>query len=110
MNASLNQLRDLPPDTLMYCGHEYTAANLRFALTVDPANPTALEYRDRVARLRADDAPSLPSRMSLEVRVNPFLRCEASAVRAAAESHAGRALPEPADVFAVLRAWKDQFR
>lgn len=110
MNTSLNRLRDLPPDTEMYCGHEYTAANLRFALTVDPANRAALEYRDSVARLRAADAPSLPSRMALEIRVNPFLRCEASAVRAAAETHAGRALPEPADVFAVLRAWKDQFR
>jgi hydroxyacylglutathione hydrolase len=79
-------------------------------LTVDPANRVALEYRDRVARLRAEDAPSLPSRMSLEVCVNPFLRCEADAVRAAAEGHAGKALPGPVDVFAVLRAWKDQFR
>jgi hydroxyacylglutathione hydrolase len=110
MNSSLNRLRDLPGDTEMYCGHEYTAANLRFALAVDPANRVALEYRDQVARLRADDAPSLPSRMSLEACVNPFLRCEVDAVRAAAENHAGRELPGSADVFAVLRAWKDQFR
>ena len=110
MTASLSRLRALPPELQMFCGHEYTAANLRFALTVDPANRDALEYRDRVARLRAEDRPSLPSRMSLEIRVNPFLRCEAAAVRAAAEAHAGRALHEPADVFAVLRAWKDQFR
>ena len=48
--------------------------------------------------------------MSLEIRVNPFLRCDAPAVRAAAEAHAGKALPEPAEVFGVLRAWKDQFR
>jgi hydroxyacylglutathione hydrolase len=110
MNASLNRLRALPPDTQMYCGHEYTAANLRFALTVDPANPSAREYRDRVVRLRVDDTPTLPSRMALEIRVNPFLRCDAAPVRAAAEEHAGRSLHEPADVFAVLRAWKDQFR
>jgi hydroxyacylglutathione hydrolase len=110
MNASLNRLRDLPPETRMYCGHEYTEANLRFALTVDPSNRAALEYRDSVGRLRAAGLPSLPSQLSLEIRVNPFLRCDAAAERAAAETHAGQALDGPADVFAVLRAWKDRFR
>jgi hydroxyacylglutathione hydrolase len=110
MTASLNRLRALPPETQMYCGHEYTAANLRFALTVEPDNPATLEYRDQVVRLRATDLPTLPARLALETRVNPFLRCEVPAVRAAAESRAGRSLHEPADVFAVLRAWKDQFR
>src|SRR5271170_1248543 len=80
MNASLNRLRGLPPDTRMFCGHEYTAANLRFALTVDPANGAALEYRDSVDRVRAAGHPSLPSTLGLEIRVNPFLRCEAPAV------------------------------
>jgi hydroxyacylglutathione hydrolase len=110
MNASLNRLRDLPPDTRMYCGHEYTAANLRFALAVDPANTTAARYRADVDSLRAAGTPSLPSQLSLEIKVNPFLRCGDAAVRAAAESHAGRALPGESDVFAVLRAWKDGFR
>jgi len=110
MSASLNRLGGLPPETDIFCGHEYTAANLRFALTVDPANTAALEYRDRVARLRAADIPTLPSRMSLEIRVNPFLRCDADAVRAGAEAHAHHPLREPTEVFAVLRAWKDQFR
>jgi hydroxyacylglutathione hydrolase len=110
MNASLNKLRDLPPDTRVYCGHEYTAANLRFALTVDPANEAAVEYQSSVDRLRAEGRPSLPSTLSLESRVNPFLRCDDPAVTSAAEKHAGRSLTEPADVFGVLRAWKDQFR
>jgi hydroxyacylglutathione hydrolase len=115
MTASLERLRALPPDTLMFCGHEYTAANLRFALTVDPDNETALDYRDALERSRAGDAagvitPSLPSPLSLEIRINPFLRCDAAAIRAAAEAHAGRLLPRASDVFAVLRAWKDQFR
>jgi len=110
MSASLNRLSGLPPETEIFCGHEYTAANLRFALTVDPANTAALEYRDSVARLRAADLPTLPSGMSLENRVNPFLRCDAAAVRTGAEAHARRPLREPAEVFAVLRAWKDQFR
>ncbi|MEP6885905.1 MAG: hydroxyacylglutathione hydrolase [Gammaproteobacteria bacterium] len=110
MNASLNKLRDLPPDTQVFCGHEYTAANLRFALTVEPANAAALEYQDAVQRLRAAGNPSLPSTLGLEIRVNPFLRCDQPTVIAAAEAHAGKSLAEPADVFGVLRAWKDGFR
>jgi hydroxyacylglutathione hydrolase len=110
MNASLNRLRILPPDTLMFCGHEYTAANLRFALTVDPTNRAALEYQARVDRLRAAGNPSLPSSMATEIRVNPFLRCEDPAVVRAAESHVGKPLKDPALVFGALRAWKDQFQ
>jgi hydroxyacylglutathione hydrolase len=115
MNASLDRLRALPPDTRMFCGHEYTAANLRFALTVDPGNRAAQDHRDALEQLRTGDAPgrvtpSLPSPLSLEIRINPFLRCDAPVIRAAAEAHAGRTLPQPADVFAVLRAWKDTFR
>ena len=110
MIASLNRLRELPQDTDVYCGHEYTAANLRFALTVEPQNRTALEYQESVAQLRTRGAPSLPSRMSLEIRVNPFLRCDVATVRAAAVARAGKALEADAEVFGVLRAWKDQFR
>jgi len=110
MNASLNRLADLPPDTRMYCGHEYTAANLRFALTVDPANGAARDYQERVDRVRAQDLPSLPSTLGLERQVNPFLRCDEAAVKAAAEQHAGRPLACAAEVFAALRGWKDGFR
>jgi hydroxyacylglutathione hydrolase len=110
MNASLNRLRALPPETRMFCGHEYTAANLRFALTVDPTNRSALDYDDAVQRERAADRPTLPSAMARELLVNPFLRCDNPLVRSAAEAHAGRPLPEACDVFAVLRAWKDSFR
>jgi hydroxyacylglutathione hydrolase len=110
MSTSLNRLRSLPPDTRVFCGHEYTAANLRFALAVEPANGAALEYRDQVDRVRALGNPSLPSTMALEIRVNPFLRCDVPAVVAAAEAHAGQTLEDPALVFGVLRAWKDQFR
>jgi hydroxyacylglutathione hydrolase len=110
MNASLNKLRNLPPDTRVYCGHEYTAANLRFAVTVDPANAAALDYQASVARVRANDQPTLPSSLGLEIQVNPFLRCDNPVVVTAAEVHAGKSLASPADVFGVLRAWKDQFR
>jgi hydroxyacylglutathione hydrolase len=110
MNASLNRLRELPPETQVFCGHEYTAANLRFALAVEPGNALALEYQQSVDRIRASGKPSLPSTLSLEIEVNPFLRCDIPAVRSAAEQHAGKSLPQPFEVFAVLRAWKDQFR
>jgi hydroxyacylglutathione hydrolase len=110
MNASLTKLRNLPPETRVFCGHEYTAANLRFALTVEPANRAALEYQARVERLRAQGEPTLPSTLALEIQVNPFLRCDEPAVVRAAEVHAGHSLGEPAAVLGVLRAWKDQFR
>ena len=110
MNASLSRLRDLPPQTQVFCGHEYTAANLRFALTVEPTNGAALEYQESVKRIRAAGEPSLPSTLNLEIKVNPFLRCDNPSVRSAAEAHAGKALAEPSEVFGVLRAWKDQFR
>ncbi len=110
MNASLIKLRNLPPDTSVFCGHEYTAANLRFALTVDPTNGAALEYQDSVHRVRAQGRPTLPSTLGLEIRVNPFLRCDNPTVVTAAEIHADKSLQGPAEVFGVLRAWKDQFR
>jgi hydroxyacylglutathione hydrolase len=110
MNASLTKLRNLPPQTQVFCGHEYTAANLRFALTVEPANRAALEYQGSVDRVRAQGNPTLPSTLGLEIQVNPFLRCDNPAVVRAAEVHAGQSLEEPAEVFGVLRAWKDQFR
>lgn len=110
MSESLTKLRKLPPDTQVFCGHEYTAANLRFALTVEPGNADALEYRERVQRLRAAGEPTLPSTLGLEIRVNPFLRCDEPAVVGAAEMHARKSLRDRAAVFGVLRAWKDQFR
>ena len=109
MNASLRRLAALPPSTSVYCGHEYTAANLKFALTVEPGNTRAQEYLARVQRLRQAGQPTLPSTLALEIQVNPFLRCDIPAVSAAAAQHAGNTLSEPTEVFAVLRAWKDKF-
>ena len=110
MIDSLHRLRALPADTRVYCGHEYTAANLRFALAVEPGNEAAASHLEAVERLRANDAPSLPSRLSLEIRINPFLRCDQPAVRAAVEAHVGHALSGTAEVFGAMRAWKDGFR
>ena len=110
MNTSLERLRALPPDTKVYCGHEYTAANLRFALAVEPENEAARAYQETVMQLRARDMPTLPSDLALETQINPFLRCDTARVRQAAEKHAGAPLAAAADGFGVLRAWKDNFR
>jgi hydroxyacylglutathione hydrolase len=110
MNASLGRLAALPAPTRVYCGHEYTAANLKFALAVEPGNATAEAYRERVLHLREAGDASLPSTLSLEIEVNPFLRCAVPAVREAAAQRAGKPLSDTTEVFAVLRAWKDQFR
>ena len=74
------------------------------------ANRAALEYRESVDAVRAAGNPSLPSTMALEIQVNPFLRCDHPTVAAAAEAHAGKPLKDAAEVFGVLRAWKDRFR
>ena len=110
MHASLRRLGGLAPATRVYCGHEYTAANLRFAAQVEPANAAAATHRSAVEALRAKDDPSLPSSIALETQINPFLRCETQSVQAAATHHSGRAITDPVETFAVLRAWKDGFR
>ncbi|MFI4891073.1 MAG: hydroxyacylglutathione hydrolase [Steroidobacterales bacterium] len=110
MHASLRRLHNLPPGTRVYCGHEYTASNLRFAAEVEPANAAVAEHRAAVATLRSEGFPTLPSTIALESQINPFLRCEIPSVQAAAMRHAGRPVNDPVETFAVLRAWKDGFR
>jgi hydroxyacylglutathione hydrolase len=110
MLSSLDRIAALADDTRIYCAHEYTLANLRFAAAVEPGNADVLETLEAVQQLRARDGITLPTTLHRERRINPFLRCREPAVRAAAEARAGTLLPEPADVFAVIRAWKDGFR
>jgi hydroxyacylglutathione hydrolase len=103
LHASLTRLAALPPETQVYCGHEYTRANLGFACRVEPDNPDIAAHLKTVEALRAADRPSLPSTIGLERRINPFLRSGEPAVRAAAEREAGTTL-------AALRRWKDHYR
>jgi hydroxyacylglutathione hydrolase len=110
MLASLDALAALPDDTRVYCAHEYTLSNLRFALEVDRANPDLEAYAADARRRRERDEPTVPSTIGLEKRINPFLRSRAPAVRAAAEAHAGAPLDSPVAVFAEIRRWKDGFR
>ena len=109
MMASLARLAALPGDTLVYCGHEYTLANLRFALAVEPGNPALRERQLREQAKRDRDLPTVPARMDEERATNPFLRAAEPAVFAAAEAHAGRPLSNAVEAFATLREWKNNF-
>ena len=110
MLGSLDRLAELPGETRVFCGHEYTEANLRFAMAVEPANSAIMDYVKRAAGQRAQGRPTLPSNIQLEKRVNPFLRCRHEDVKSAAERRAGRVLSTPVAVFAEIRSWKDTFR
>ena len=110
MWASLSKLAALPAATHVYCAHEYTLANLAFALAVEPGNAELRTRHAAEAAKRARGEPTVPSTLGAERATNPFLRAAVPAVRAAAERHAGRALPTDVEAFAELRAWKNVFQ
>jgi len=102
---SLCKLRNLPADTNIYCAHEYTLSNAKFALSVDPDNKALKARIARFEDLRAEDTPTIPVRLSEEITTNPFLRADDEDFQKilGLEGH------QPSDVFAELRARKDQF-
>jgi hydroxyacylglutathione hydrolase len=105
MWSSLAKLAALPGGTQVYCGHEYTEANGRFAATVEADNAALQARVEEVARLRADGRPTLPTTIAAELAANPFLRVEEPSVQAAV----GMVGADPAAVFAEIRARKDRF-
>ena len=102
---SLLKLSQLPGETQVYCGHEYTLANAKFALTVDPANDLLVQRAREVEGLRAKQLPTLPTTIALELATNPFLRAEQPDIAAAV----GLPDADPATVFAELRERKNRF-
>jgi len=110
MLSSLDQLAALAPDTAVYCAHEYTASNLKFALAVEPANEQLVTYATEVSQLRAAGKSTIPTTIGLELAINPFLRSRLSSVSEAAARHAGRPARDEADAFGALRQWKNEFR
>jgi len=109
MLASLKKLSSLPDETLVYCGHEYTVANLQFALHVEPNNIDA-QKRLKIAEIdRSHNKPTIPSTMLLEKKTNPFLRCKLQTIIHSVETHCHQNLPTEVDVFRELRAWKNNF-
>jgi hydroxyacylglutathione hydrolase len=101
--ASLSRIKALPPETLLYCAHEYTASNARFALHADPDNAALADYVADIAALRARDEPTVPTVLSRELATNPFLRADEPAMQA----RWGRG--DAVETFAALRAAKDAF-
>lgn len=109
LKTSLDRLKNLPLATEIYCAHEYTLANLRFAAAVEGETEAIHQRKTEVDTALKNHQPSLPSTLDAEVRFNPFLRCGEPGVIAAAERHAHRKLNAEADVFTVLREWKNTF-
>jgi hydroxyacylglutathione hydrolase len=105
MWRSLDKLRDLPNETQVYCGHEYTASNVRFALTVDADNPVLAARAAAVEQQIAEGLPTIPVAIGDEKLANPFLRADVADL-AADIGMAGR---PPAEVFAEIRGRKDRF-
>ncbi len=106
MWESLLRLRALPDTTRIYCGHEYTESNARFARAIDPANPVLEAYAEDIASMRRAGAPTIPAQLGREKLTNPFLRCDVPAFQEAV----GMKGAAPAEVFAAVRRRKDEFR
>jgi hydroxyacylglutathione hydrolase len=109
MHASLSRLAALPAATQVCCAHEYTLANLRFALALEADNPALNDYAARCRATRDANLPTLPAALGLELQINPFLRCGEAAIRDAARQR-DPAAQSPVEVFAALRLWKNEFR
>jgi hydroxyacylglutathione hydrolase len=109
MHDSLSRLAALADDTRVCCAHEYTLANLRFALAVEPDNVDLIAHQTRCQALRDDLQPTLPSRIGLERQINPYLRCDQPQVQASAALR-GANPADPVSVLATVRAWKNEFR
>ena len=105
MWSSLSKFRDMPGDTVIYCGHEYTQANARFALSVDPNNADLVARAAEIDALRAKGEPTVPTTISRELATNPFLRPDDAAIR----SHLGLQDASDAEVFGEIRRRKDSF-
>jgi hydroxyacylglutathione hydrolase len=108
MQASLASMRSLPPETQLYCGHEYTDKNLQFAAFVEPDNQAIHDQQNKIRALRAAGKPSVPTSIAEEQAVNPFMRWDEPAVIEKARS-LGAPSTEPAAIFAALRRAKDSY-
>lgn len=110
MYASLTRLSAMPAETRVYCAHEYTQSNLKFALAVEPGNQPLQDRAKEVARLRADGVSTVPSTLAVELATNPFLRASAPEVIKTMQAHTGNSqLQKPIEVFAAIREWKNTF-
>ena len=108
MHNSLAKLKQLPSNTKIYCGHEYTESNFKFALEVDPLNEDLQIRLNEVKRLRELEIPTLPSTLESELKTNPFLRCDNKDIQESIHQKFNTPKLE-VDVFKAIREWKDNF-
>lgn len=109
MLASLTKLMALPEKTHIYCAHEYTQANLDFALTVEPCNSELVCYYNQVLKKRAQNIATIPTSILQEKMINPFLRCDKESIMTSASEFSGKNISNTLSAFTVIRAWKDSF-
>jgi hydroxyacylglutathione hydrolase len=109
MHASLNRLMVLDDNTRIFCGHEYTENNLRFALTVEPNNPAVVSRYERVRAQRARRMPTVPATLGEEKQTNPFLRWDSKEIQASVAALAPGNPMDPVSIFAAVRKLKDAF-
>jgi len=107
MHNSLSKLLNLDNNTMVYCAHEYTQDNLKFAQRVEPDNKQLRQRIEQTIQLRLNDQATVPSTLELEKNTNPFLRFDIDSVKTAAERFAQKPLNTPAEVFKTVRYWKD---
>ena len=106
---SLSRLASLPPETKLYCAHEYTEANTRFALAVEPDNSDLKRRAQDIAEIRAENKPTIPSTLAMELATNPFMRANQLSIKKAAEKYGQCTVSSETETFALIRQWKDNF-
>ncbi len=109
MHESLNKLKNLHPETLVFCTHEYTKSNLDFALVVDDQNDYLKDYSLKVKNLREQDKITLPSSIKKELQINPFLRLDSKNIIFNASKHASISISNEIETLKTIREWKDNF-
>lgn len=109
MVSSLKKLMLLPDDTKIYCGHEYTLNNLKFALQVEPNNNALRKRFEITQQMRAENKVTVPSTMALEKFTNPFLRCDSPEIIQTVSSYAKKILESDVKVFYEMREWKNKY-
>lgn len=107
MHNSLSLIASFPEETNIYCAHEYTLANLKFAQAVEPNNAVLKNYAKKIETMRANGECSLPSTIAIEKSINPFLRTHEATIKAAVSKRTHT--HSDIDTFAALRRWKDEF-
>ncbi|WP_259365450.1 hydroxyacylglutathione hydrolase [Colwellia sp. BRX10-3] len=109
MLSSLEKLSALPECTRVYCAHEYTQANLNFALTVEPCNTELVHYYNQVLQKREQGIATIPTSIMLEKKINPFIRCHEASLMTSAGEYSEDTVNDKLKAFTIIRAWKDNF-